>query len=600
MASYASPGVYIREVDYSQYVEDASSCIVGIVGGARKGPIGIPTLITTQAQLIEVFGIPIEGEYGIYAALRTLTHCNQVYYCRVVREGTYASAGEVGVDKITYRALKKGTLYNGYQVEQSEIDAESNTFGIVVKDNKGLVVENFSGLSLKSSLESYAETVINSQSKYIYADVQYQGTYTAKTLTLGSYADTKGLDTGAYASAGVSGTNKILLRSRYFESDLNGASAIITDMDSFGFFNIVIVGKNGETIESFESLSMEESSNRYAEVIVNQNSARILMTIDKDDAIKFKAETMVFTGGDDGVSGLSSQDIIGELSGSGLNAFSNPETILIDLILTPGWSDIGVIQAGINIAENRSDCMYLIDPPFGLTPQQVINWSNGNPDFYSHSGFDSSYAALYWPWLKVTDSYSRKDIWLPPSGFVAGQYAYNDSVANPWNAPAGLNRGTISGVIAVEMSATQGERDALYGNRNIVNPIVNFISSGIIIWGQKTTQREPSALDRVNVRRLMNYLKRVIGTATRGFVFEQNVESTWERWKTLVDPILSNIQQNDGLYDYKLQLAPTAQDIENSRMPITVYVKPTKAAEFIPITFHIASYTASFDDINGY
>ena len=147
------------------------------------------------------------------------------------------------------------------------------------------------------------------------------------------------------------------------------------------------------------------------------------------------------------------------------------------------------------------------------------------------------------------------------------------------------------------MSPTQGERDAIYGNRNVINPIVNFISNGIVIWGQKTTQRTPSALDRVNVRRLMCYLKRNISNVTRNFVFEQNIAATWERWKTTVEPILINAKNNGGLYEYKIVTEATAADIENNRMPIVIYVKPVKAAEFISLTFNIMPYSASFDNL---
>ena len=147
------------------------------------------------------------------------------------------------------------------------------------------------------------------------------------------------------------------------------------------------------------------------------------------------------------------------------------------------------------------------------------------------------------------------------------------------------------------MNPTQGERDAVYGNRNVVNPIVNFISNGIVIWGQKTCQRTPTSLDRVNVRRLMNYLKRTIGNTTRSFVFEQNVDSTWERWKTAVEPILINTKNNDGLYEYKIVLEASDADIENNRMPIDIYIKPTKTAEFISLKFNIMQYSASFDSL---
>ena len=154
----------------------------------------------------------------------------------------------------------------------------------------------------------------------------------------------------------------------------------------------------------------------------------------------------------------------------------------------------------------------------------------------------------------------------------------------------------MSKPIGLELNPTKGERDAVYGNRNVVNPLTNFLSNGITIWGQKTMQRKPSSLDRVNVRRLMNYLKKTIGLSTRYFVFEQNIESTWERWRTMVEPILSDIRTQGGLYDYKIEVEPTADDIENSRMPVSVSIKPTKTAEFIPLTFNIMPYAASFDE----
>ena len=134
----------------------------------------------------------------------------------------------------------------------------------------------------------------------------------------------------------------------------------------------------------------------------------------------------------------------------------------------------------------------------------------------------------------------------------------------------------------------------MYGNRNCINPIVNFISTGIVVWGQKTTQREKTALDRVNVRRLLNYLKRYIGNKIRYFVFEQNVDATWERWQTIVEPILAKAKNANGIYDYKITLDATDEDFENNRMPITIYIKPVKAAEFISLSFNIQPYSASF------
>lgn len=594
-----SPGVYTREADYSQYVQDSSTCIVGMVGGARRGPIGIPTLVTSQQQLVTIFGKPVEGEYGLYSALIALTRVSQLYYTRVVRSGLKAVGGVMGTDKILYYGKKTGTGYNGFEVTQSEQDPENHTFSVTVKNASGQTVETYTNLNLSTGSNGFIETVINEQSDYIVADVQYSGTYSAKSLVLAG-----GDDTGKYSRAGVEGTDKIVLRSRYYDSDLNGCVAYFTAPDAYGLFDLSVKDEDGNIIESWDGVSLDEDSPRYVENLINKNSDRLVCIVDTrtdistgDSLLELTESSLTFSGGDNGINGLAASDVIGESTGGGLYSFSNPETISIDVLTAPGWSDFSVIKAGIELAERRTDCIFLIDCPFGMSAQDMINWTNGTGLYENNTAFNSSYAAVYWPWLKVSDSYTNKDIWLPPSGFIAAQYAYNDEVAYPWNAPAGLERGRITKAIGTELSPTQGERDAIYGNRNVINPIVNFISNGIVIWGQKTTQRTPTALDRVNVRRLMCYLKRNISNMTRNFVFEQNIDSTWERWRTTVEPILINAKNNGGLYEYKIVTEATASDIENNRMPIIIYVKPAKTAEFISLTFNIMPYSASFDNL---
>jgi hypothetical protein len=587
MAEMLSPGVYVSEIDYSEYVSESSTCIIGMVGGARRGPIGVPTLVTTQAQMVSLFGKPIEGDYGVYSALAALTKASQLYYTRVVRGGIKASAGVLGTNKVLYKAKESGDTYNGLQISQSALSDE--VFKVIVKSTKGEELESFDNLSLSGTSSNYVESIINGNSNYITASVQYSGTVKEVDFTLEG-----GSGSGSYARAGVEGKDKLTFRSKYYDSDLNGCTVVISEVDNYGYFDITVKNSD-ELIESWASVCLDTDSDRYIETIINSGSSRIVVTVNDDESITLEENSMSFSGGDDGVDGISVEDIIGEETSTGIYAVSNPETIDIDILTVPGWSDSKVVAAGISVCEDRGDCLYIVDPPFGLSAQDIIAWSNGTGS-YVHTGFDSSYAALYWPWVKVSDSYTKKNVWLPPSGYVAAQYAYNDEVGHPWTAPAGLDRGTMSKPIGLELNPTKGERDAVYGNRNVVNPIVNFLSSGITIWGQKTMQRKPSSLDRVNVRRLMNYLKKTIELSTRYYVFEQNVESTWERWTTMVDPILSDIRTQGGIYDYKIEIQPTDNEVENNQMPASVSIKPTKTAEFIPLTFNIMPYTATFDE----
>lgn len=588
MAEMLSPGVYINEKDYSEYVAAASTCIIGMVGGARRGPVGVPTLLTTQAKAVEIFGKPIEGDYGMYSVLAALTKASQVYYTRVVRGGVRASAGVLGKHKVLYRTRDYGESFNGIVILQSV--QTDNTFSVTLIDPENdKILEEFTGLTLSPIEDNYVEAIVNSASQYITASVQNSGSLKDENFTLEG-----GCGSGTYAKAGNPAKDKITFRSKYYDSDLNGCTVVISAQDPYGFFDITV--KDGDTlIESWSSLDLDPTSERYAETLVNSRSSRIVVSVNQDESMPFEEDIFSFYGGDDGVDGISAIDIIGEENNTGMMTFSNAETIDINVFAIPGWSDPNVIHAALSMCEDRADCIYVADPPFGMSAQDIVEWTNGTGS-YTHKGFDSSYGAIYWPWVRISDAYTKKDIWLPPSGYVIAQYAYNDEVGHPWNAPAGLDRGIMSKPIGLELNPTKGERDAVYGNRNIVNPIANFLSNGITIWGQKTMQRKPTALDRVNVRRLMNYLKKTIGISTRYFVFEQNIEATWERWRTMVEPVLSNIKTLGGLYDYKVEVEPTADDIENNRMPVSVSVKPTKTAEFIPLTFNIMPYSASFDE----
>ena len=586
MAEMLSPGVYVQEADYSEYVANTSTCIIGMVGGARRGPVGVPTLVTSQAQMVSTFGEPVEGDYGVYSALAALTRASQLYYTRIVRGGTKASAGVIGTDKVVYTSRTSGEDSNGLIVEQSAL--LNDLFTVTIKDSDGEVLETYEDVSLVSTDVNYIETLINGVSKYITAAVQYNGTIKESEFTLNG-----GTGTGKYARAGEEGVDKMTFRSLYYDSDLNGCHVVISDEDQYGYFDITI--KDGDNVlETWSGVSIDPKSDRFVELFINTRSSRVVVTVNTDESVALEADTLMFSGGDNGIDGISVYDVIGEETGSGLYSFSNPETVIVDALAAPGYSDPEVISAAISICEGRGDTMFVADPPFGMTAQEILDWSNGAGSS-DHKGFDSSYAALYWPWVKISDSYTKKNIWLPPSGYVLAQYAYNDEVAHPWNAPAGLERGIMTKPIGLEYNTTKGERDAVYGNRNVVNPIANFLGQGITIWGQKTMQRKPTALDRVNVRRLMIYLKRSIGLATRYFVFEQNDASTWERWNNMVEPILRDVRTNGGIYDYKIEIAPTESDVDNNTMPVSVSIKPTKTAEFIPLTFNITPYSASFE-----
>jgi len=304
-----------------------------------------------------------------------------------------------------------------------------------------------------------------------------------------------------------------------------------------------------------------------------------------------KEGTVQLSGGSDG-SSVSAGNVM-----KAIETVSNPNDIDVNLITAPGWTDPEVINKCLSICEKRGDCMSIHTTPQGMTPQEAVEWHNGNGGEFQ--AFNSSYGAMYYGWLKVYDQWRDREVWVPPEGFVAGVYAYTDTVAEPWFAPAGLNRGRLVTPLNVEYNPTHGEMELMYGNQNALNPIVRFKKDGIAIWGQKTLQRKPSALDRVNVRRLLLYIRKVIATSTKYLVFEPNDPFTWRQWKGLVDPFLEDIKRKRGLYDFKTicdETTNTPERIDKYLMYGKALIKPTKAAEIVVSEFGILRTGAEFNE----
>jgi phage tail sheath protein FI len=282
---------------------------------------------------------------------------------------------------------------------------------------------------------------------------------------------------------------------------------------------------------------------------------------------------------------------------SGLYAFQNPEAFDIMLLAIPGFSSGAVIGSALQLCENRGDVLFLVDPPIGLRPQQAIDWHNGLLyDDLDHA-INSSYGALYWSWLRIFDQFSAEERWVPPSGHVAGIFSRTAQNTEVWFAPAGLRRGRIQTALAVEYNPTQSERDLLYGSGNSVNPIVSFAQDGIVVWGQRTLQRSPTALDRVNVRMLMIYIKKNLTSILRQFIFEPNDRTLWAQVFSVVNPFLSEIASRRGLTGYKVVVDAsnnTPERIDRNELWVSVFLQPTKSVEFIVLNMAVLKTGASF------
>ena len=283
---------------------------------------------------------------------------------------------------------------------------------------------------------------------------------------------------------------------------------------------------------------------------------------------------------------------------TGIEALDDP-VLNISIGLAPG-PNVGNLQSVQNAlvtkAEGTTDFLALLSPPYAIgTPGDAINWSNG---FSSErtAAVNSSYAAIYWPWLKVFQPFDAKDRWLAPEIYGARQITYTDNVSDPWFAPAGFVRGRLTKPTDVEVILNQGDRDSMYSGGNCLNPIVNFPQNGIAIFGQRTSQRQPTALDRINVRRMMIYIKKQILASTQRLVFEPNDPITWERVVTLIQPMLADISMRRGITQFKVicdETTNTPVRVDRNEMWCKVLIKPTKTAEMVVFELNLTNQSAT-------
>jgi len=395
--------------------------------------------------------------------------------------------------------------------------------------------------------------------------------------------------------------------------------------DEPGTYTIRIFDSAGIEVERIDEVSFDQLADRYIANIINPDSnyggingnkwinweeRPTYLGNDLTDPTSLEVRqpglfaNKAFTGAANGIptdpaySSELDRAIIGNPAlATGIYSLANPETIDITLLSIPGNSSGSVIAQGLQLCESRGDCLYLIDPPFGLRPQQVVDWHNGMLLSDLSAAINSSYGALHWSWLKIFDQFNGGEIFIPPSGYAAQVIARTSREAEMWFAPAGLNRGHLLTALDVEYSPTQGERDLLYGFNNAVNPIVNFPQDGITIWGQRTLQRVDSALDRINVRMLLIYLKKILIRTLRFFLFEPNDRFLRLAVVNTLNPLLNDVMSRRGVTAYKIvcdETNNTPERIDRNELWVSVFIKPTRAAEFIVLNLVVMRTEQSF------
>ena len=685
-----SPGVLTRENDQSQITQGPIVAGAAIVGPTVKGPVRIPTLVTSYSDYINKFGGSFvsggtSNEYltSISAYNYFQQGGNSLLVTRVV-SGTFAPAsasidsGIEGIDgtfataslnisnftdldtgsfvairfatpDIDFYIIPNSAGYEAIDNSSStrfyyaSLNPESETYTLDEWGTKVAQMVNTGswdlGLHFSASYNtstntfafsgSSAGTAANSYKVYKTTTVGGVGTLTASLAggTSGTPSVAFTLETLSWGaiqnSTGATGANNTLVNGTPDNVRWEVANRDTTN----GTFSLLV--RRGDDninskviLESYAGLSLDPNSPNYIEAVIgNQlistdngytditgdytNKSRYVRVksvvsptpnyFDNNGVAKSEYTASIPTNASGSFGGAN-----GSLSSiygltdinytSSLNLLANQDEFRYNVITVPGlWQSVNstAISLMLNNTQNRGDAIAVVD----LVSKDV---NTINTVVSEASEIDNSYAAAYWPWVQVNAPNTGKLTWVPPSTIIPSVYAYNDRIAAPWFAPGGFTRGGLS-VVQAAKKLSPDDRDTLYLGK--VNPIATFPGQGVVAYGQKTLQQKASALDRINVRRLLIELKSYIGQIANTLVFEQNTLATRNRFLSQVNPYLDSIQQRQGLYAFKVVMDEsnnTADVIDRNQLVGQIFIQPTRTAEFIILDFNVTPTGATF------
>ena len=665
-----SPGVLARENDNTFIQQQPVDAGAAIVGPAVKGPVEIPTLVTSYTDYQNRFGTTLESGSGEYTYLTSIAAYNyfqnggnSLLVTRVVSaSGTWDYAEANIPSGIESGVLETFTdaLLGSLSAFNATGSAGGTLTGVLSSDAN--VTASF---TLTNSESISSVTVTGQGGVFAIGDTI---TFTSESLgaTLPNGTDlTVTLNAGDIANTSAF-TLETISKGEIFNNRVNSASPVLsngalasgskdnfrfeiaTSNSSSGQFSLII--RRGDdndnskvALETYPNLSLDPKAENYiAKVIGDQtltynptenyievsgsypNASRYVRVksvnlktpnyfdnagIAKDQytgSIPVAGSGSLggsFAGGVGSnvpsgrvmnfygnINGTDTQGLVAGDYSDMLSLLANQDDYRYNLMLLPGLTDAShssPISTAISNAQTRGDHLVVIDP---------VNYASTIAQAKTEaSGRDTSYAAMYWPWLRTIDPDSGENVWVPASTMMGGVFAFNDSAAEPWFAPAGINRGGLGTVISAERKLSATNRDELYEAN--VNPIASFPGTGVVVYGQKTLQKKSSALDRVNVRRLLIELKGYISQIGQNLVFEQNTAATRNNFLAQVNPYLESVQARQGLYAFKVIMDEsnnTPDVIDRNQLVGQIYIQPTRTAEFIYLDFNLQPTGASF------
>lgn len=572
-----SPGVLTRENDQSLVTQGPVVAGLAILGPTVKGPVNIPTVVTSYSDYKSKFGGAFESASIRYEYLTSIAINNYfqqggetALVTRIV-SGTFAPA-EADVRSLMHadshsfslETISQGDIMNNsgsvstsgslvsgsgdnVRWEIAGIDSGSGTFNLLIRrgdDNSKTktILESWNDLSLDPNSDNYIESVIGNQRSNFDTD----GDGNRYIQTTGSYVNN---------SRYVRVKSVDLPTLNYLDNDGNFKSEYTSSLPQVG---------SG----SLEGAFYSAEGNVYGN---GANGNTQLKMFDQIDISSIQGlEASYYT--------------------ASLGLLQNSDEYDFEILTIPGvniQNGAVAVNTAIDTVTQRGDAIAVVDTRnYGATLNQTIT---------SAQTVDSSYGATYWPWVQVQSLETSKLEYVPASTVIPGVFATNDRLGAEWFAPAGFNRGGVGGVIQAERKLSPADRDKLYLAK--INPIATFPGNGTVVFGQKTLQTKATALDRVNVRRLLIELKRVVGNIGNTLLFEQNTAATRNRFLSQVNPFLESIQQRQGLYTYRVVMDDTnntADVIDRNQMVGQIFIQPTKTAEFIILDFNVTPTGVEF------
>jgi hypothetical protein len=573
-----SPGVLTRENDLSQIVQLPVTVGLALVGPTVKGKPNVPTVVTSYGDYENKFGGSFISGGASYEFLTSVAAYNyfqqggsSILVTRVTSGSFTPSSASIwtsgstltnntasfvletlnvgAMTSNTSSILSNGSLLSGsmenVKWEVRNVNTGSGTFNLLIhrgddNSNTPVIVETYTNVSLDPNSSNYIEQVIGNQVQI----VQYDP------------------DAGYYIE---------------LEGDYPNASRYV---------RVKSVRQTPNWFDNSGDVGVDETGTSYSASLPSNGTGEFGGSFEggQGNDIPYVGATL-FNNIDITTQGLVESDY-----NIALNLLSNPDEYDFELLITPGLIKqlhSNAVSGFVSLAEFRGDCFYILDlVRYGATIGTPLNQA---------AGMNTNYAGAYWPWVQVVSQETGKLAWVPASTIMAGVYAFNDNVAAEWFAPAGLNRGGLGGVIQAERKLAPANRDDLYAGN--VNPIATFPNVGVTAFGQKTLQKKASALDRINVRRLLIALKRYIGNVGKTLIFEQNSTITRNRFLSQVTPYLESVQQRQGLYAFKVVMDETNNTpdvIDRNQLVGQIYLQPTRTAEFILLDFNILPTGVSF------